>query len=116
VLAQYPDADEFQAAMDRDSEVHVAATERAGVPRETPDAISRTYLDFQLGNIDINIAAGELGVPADELADNIDLLDPRLGNLDVAGGYVDRNIMDATYLDAICVLQAVQENVPVGCP
>jgi mono/diheme cytochrome c family protein len=115
VMAQYVDARTFQDAMDRDSAMHVQALERAGVPAETPDAVSRTYLDFQLGNIDINLAAGELGVPADELIDNVDNLDPRLGNLEVEGGYVDRNILDATFVDSICILQAVQENQPLNC-
>jgi serine/threonine-protein kinase len=115
VMAQYVDARTFQDAMDRDSLMHVSALERAGVPAETPDAVSRTYLDFQLGNIDINLAAGELGVPADELVDNIDNLDPRLGNLEIEGGFVDRNIQDATFLDSICILQAIQDNQPLNC-
>jgi mono/diheme cytochrome c family protein len=115
VMIQYVDAVTFQRQMDADSKMHVDALERAGVPPETPDAVSRTYLDFQLGNIDLNVAAGEFGVPADELVDNIDLLDPRLGNLDVEGGYVDRNIMTGAFLDAVCILQAVQENQPLNC-
>jgi hypothetical protein len=115
VMIQYVSADRFQAAMDADSRMHVLALEKAGVPAETPDSVSRTYLDFQLGNIDINLAAGELGVPADELIDNIDLLDPRVANLEVEGGYIDRNIQDATYLDSICILQNVQENQPLNC-
>lgn len=116
VMEQYPLPNEFQAAMDRDSEVHLVATERAGVPRETPDAVSRVYLDFQLGDVDARIAAGEMGVTQEELVRNIALLDPRLSPLRTEGGYVDRNIMKATYLDAICVLQNVQDNIPVGCP
>ena len=115
VMEQYVDAKTFQAAMDADSKMHVDALERAGVPATTPDSVARTYLDFQLGSIDINLAAGEFGVPAEELAENIDILDPRLGNLDVADGYVDRNIQDATFLDSVCVLQAVQENQPLNC-
>jgi hypothetical protein len=116
VMEQYPLPNVFQAAMDRDSEVHLAATERAGVPRETPDAVSRVYLDFQLGNVDSRLAAGELGVPQEVLERNIDLLDPRLATLRADGAYVDRNIMKATFLDAVCVLQNNQENTPVGCP
>jgi len=115
VLAQYVDAATFQKQMDADSAVHVAALERAGVPAKTPDAISRVYLDFQLGNIELPYAAAEFGVTAEELEENIDLLDPRLGPLAV-GSYVDRDIMAAAFLDAICTLQNVQENTPVGCP
>jgi mono/diheme cytochrome c family protein len=114
VMAQYVDARTFQNAMDADSKMHVNALERAGVPPETPDSVSRTYLDFQLGNIDLNLAAGELGVPADELLGEISTLDPRLSNLR-AGAYIDRNIMDATFVDSICLLQSVQENQPANC-
>jgi hypothetical protein len=102
--------------MDADSKMHVDALERAGVPRKTPDAVSRTYLDFQLGNVTIDVAAGEFGVPAEDLVEEIDLLDPQLANLAVEGAYVDRNIVDATYLDTICILQQVQENAPANCP
>jgi serine/threonine-protein kinase len=115
VMIQYVDAQTFQRQMDADSEMHVRALEAAGVPADTPDAVSRTYLDFQLGNIDINIAAGELGVPADELLREINTLDPRIGQLDLEGGFIDRNIMDATFVDSICILQAVQENQPANC-
>jgi serine/threonine-protein kinase len=115
VMIQYVDAVTFQRQMDADSQMHIDALERAGVPPETPDAVSRTYLDFQLGNIDINVAAGEFGVPADELIENVNLLDPRLGNLIREGGFVDRNTVDATFLDAVCILQAVQENQPLNC-
>jgi serine/threonine-protein kinase len=116
VLEQYPTADAFKRQMDLDSEVHLNATEQAGVPRGTPDPISRVYLDFQLGNIDARLAAGELGVTQEVLERNLNLLDPRLGNLGEEGGYVDRNIFEAVFLDSVCVLQSVQDNGPVGCP
>ena len=115
VMEQYPEPEAFKNQMDRDSAVHIAATERAGVPAGTPDPISRVYLDFQLGDVTLTIAAGELGVEPEVLRENIALLDPRLGNLAKEGGYVDRNIMDATFLDSVCILQSVQENGPVGC-
>jgi hypothetical protein len=116
VMEQYPTAAVFQSKMDADSEVHLNATELAGVPRGTPDPISRVYLDFQLGNLDLRLAAGELGVTAEDLERNLNLLDPRLAILGDEGGYVDRNIFEATFLDSVCVLQSVQDNGPVGCP
>jgi len=115
VVEQYVDAKTFQDVMNRDSKVHVDATERAGVPAKEPDAISRVYLDFQLLSVEPNMAAAEFGVPLDRLEANIDLLDPRLSPL-ASGGHVDRDIMAATYLDAVCKLQNVQDNTPVGCP
>jgi len=46
VLNQYPTPQEFQNAMDKDSELHVRSVEKAGIKRGTPDAVSRMYLDF----------------------------------------------------------------------
>jgi len=115
VMEQYVDQATFQAAMDRDSAVHVAAVERAGVPKKTPDSISRVYLDFQLLPVELDVAAAELGVTTKTLEDNLDLLDPRLSPLST-GGHVDRNIMEDTFLDSVCQLQSVQDNTPVGCP
>jgi len=115
VMEQYPDPATFSRQMDLDSAMHVNATERAGVPKREADPISWVYLDFQRVSVDLRLAAGELGVEPDVLLQNIDLLDPRLGNLSVEGGYVGREIMDATFLDSVCVLQGVQQNSPVGC-
>jgi len=118
VMEQYPTPQEFQRQMDLDSQVHILATEAAGVPEGTPDPISRVYLDFQLGNVTAKIAAGEFGVTQEFLLDNLDLLDPRLAPLSAEGenAYVDRNIMADVFLDSICILQGVQDNTPVGCP
>ena len=116
VMEQYPDLTTFQTQMDRDSEVHIRATEEAGVPEGVPDPISRTYLDFKLGNVTAKIAAGELGVTEEFLLRNLNLLDPRLSVLAEEGAYVDRQIMEATFLDSVCALQTTQDNTPVGCP
>jgi hypothetical protein len=118
VMEQYPSKAEFERQMDLDSQVHIRAAEAAGVPEGTPDAISRVYLDFQLGNVTAKVAAGELGVTQDFLIDNLDLLDPRLAPLGEDGdnAYVDRNIFGDAFLDAVCTLQLSQDNTPVGCP
>src|SRR5690606_40875094 len=110
----YPDAATFQRQMDLDSEMHIAAAERAGVPRGEADPISWVYLDFQRVSIDLRLAAGELGVTAADLLENVDLLDARLGNWGVEDGYVGREMMDATFLESVCALRAIQENVPRG--
>jgi serine/threonine-protein kinase len=116
VLEQYPDQKAFQRVMDADSELHVSRVEQAGVPRTAPDPISRVFLDFQLGNVDATIAAGELHVTKDELIQNLQLLDPKLVNLGNEGGYVDRDIFTNAYVDALCQLHAVDENIPANCP
>jgi len=116
VMNQYPTPQVFQAAMDRDSELHVSAVEKSGIPRGTPDAVSRMYLDFQLGNVDAKIAAGELQVTEDVLLANIEKLDPKLANLANKDGYVDRDIFTNAYVDSLCVLHSVDENLPANCP
>jgi hypothetical protein len=126
VMNQYPTQQEFQAAMDRDSQLHVSRVAQAGVPAGTPDPISRLFLDFQLGNVDARVAAGELGVTKQELLDNLDILNPQLQNLGVAckdekdcidkGAYVDRDIFTANYLDSLCQLHTIDENQPQNCP
>jgi hypothetical protein len=126
VMNQYPTQQEFQAAMDRDSELHVSRVAQAGVPRGTPDPVSRLFLDFQLGNITAIQAAGELGVTRQELVDNLDILNPELQNLGVAckdekdcltkNAYVSRTIFTANYLDSLCQLHTIDENQPQNCP
>jgi hypothetical protein len=115
VMIQYPDAKTFQEQMDRDSAVHVAALEEAGVPAKVPDPISRVYLDFQLGDITLDIAAGELAVPVEQLKRDINLLDPRLSVLNDEGGAVSREIFDDTFFDSVCVLHQVNNNAPANC-
>ncbi|MEO8183009.1 MAG: hypothetical protein ABI895_29605 [Deltaproteobacteria bacterium] len=116
VMNQYPSEVEFQKAMDLDSELHVSAVEKSGIKRGTPDAVSRLYLDFQLGNVTATVAAGELQVTEAVLLDNLQLLDPKLSNLDVEDGYVDRDIFESVFLDSMCTLHAVDENQPANCP
>ena len=115
VLEQYPDPDVFIARMKRDSQVHLDAAEDAGIPAGTPDPISRVFLDFEL-RVSLENAAGEFSVPLELLRDNIAELDPRLAPLAQEGGVVERNVITATYLDSLCILQAPSENNPVGCP
>jgi hypothetical protein len=116
VMNQYPTPQVFQKAMDDDSELHVRSVEKSGIPRGTPDAVSRMYLDFQLGNVTAKIAAGELQVTEAELIDNIQDLDPKLANLGVKDGYVDRGIFTAAFVDSLCQLHSVDENLPANCP
>jgi len=115
VLAQYPDPDQFLAAMKRDSELHLARTEDAGVPIGTPDAISRVFLDFEL-RLTPEQAAGELQVPLDQFMENVGELDERLAAWGREGGRVDRPLFNTLYLDSICVFHASSDNQPVGCP
>jgi hypothetical protein len=121
VMADYPDFKTFQAAMDADSKMHTDGLIRAGLPKGLPDPISRVFSDFQLGNLTLNYAAGELNVTPDVLKKNINSLDPSLQAIlgktsDGKDGYVDRNTFTGVYLQSLCILGAVNENQPVGCP
>jgi serine/threonine-protein kinase len=118
VINQYPkDPTEFQRVMDSDSAVHVNAVEESGIPKGTPDAVSRVYLDFQFNvNITADLAAGELGVTKEELLNDIDRLDPALSNLGDKDGYVSRDVFSANFLGALCELHSVDENQPANCP
>jgi len=118
VINQYPkDPNEFQRVMDSDSAVHVNAVVKSGIPKGTPDAVSRVYLDFQFNvNIDAKLAAGELNVTVDELKDAINDLSPALSNLGDEGGYVSRDVFSANFLDSLCTLHTSDENQPANCP
>jgi serine/threonine-protein kinase len=116
VMNQYPDPKVFEAQMDLDSEMHIRSVERSGLPEGTPDPISRTFLDFQLGNLSLAKAAGELSVTPEDLVRNIRGLDPKLAKLTEANGFIDRNTMTGTYIDSLCELQSVSENQPANCP
>lgn len=111
----YPTKDVFDALAARDSEMHVSALERAGLPRGYADPVSRVYLTFELGNLDLELAAGELTVTADDLLRELSTLDPSLGDLRVEDGYVDRDTFTSVYLDSICFLQGSFENRPANC-
>jgi hypothetical protein len=111
----YVDPDVFQRQMNADSELHINSVARAGIEPGTPDGISRVFLQFELGDITLEAAAGELGVSPEILARNVNKLDPRLGNLAAPGAYVNRDLFEDTYTDAICILLASSENAPVNC-
>lgn len=115
VEEQFPVQADFNRVVEEDSERHLSAVERAGVPRGTPDAVSRVYLQFQLGDIDASTAAGELGIELDDLLGNMGLLDPVLAPLSVEGGVVDRAKFTEVFFDSLCRMQSFSENRPANC-
>jgi len=116
VIEQYPGTAVYSAVAAADSSMHVNAVEATGVPRTAADAISRVFLDFQLGNVTAEIAAGELNVTLEDLINNLGDLNPQLGPLGEEGGYVDRQLFTNLYLDSLCILQSPSENQPANCP
>jgi serine/threonine-protein kinase len=115
VQEQYPTQDEWNAIFEFDSKTHVDATVRAGVPEGTPDPIGRVFLEFQLGDVTTNLAAGELGVTPEELMADANRLDPRF-DFSIADGRTDRNTFTDAYLDSLCIMQSFSQNQPANCP
>ncbi len=115
VLAQYPTADELDALLQRDSDIHRAALARALVPAVGSDPLSRVYFQFERAGLDLRRAAGELGVPPEVLDEKLPTLDPRLAPLQ-SGGSVDRATFTSIFGTARCQLHANARNRVAGCP
>jgi hypothetical protein len=114
VLEQFPEPSVFDAQTQLDSEVFLRAAERAGIPQGTPDALSRVYLQFQLGDVTTDLAAGELGVTPEDLLNNANRLDPRFDFANV-DGRIDRETFTDAFFDSICIMQSASQNQPANC-
>jgi hypothetical protein len=115
VQAQYPTADELDALLQQDSDVHRAALAQTLVPAVGSDPLSRVYFQFERGSLDLRRAAGELGVVPETLTAEIPALDPRLAPL-AAGSTVDRVTFTSAFKASLCVLQADARNRVADCP
>jgi hypothetical protein len=104
----YPSAGELARIVDEDRILPASALARMGLDIDDRDPISATFLEFDR-DVDADTAAGQLYIPTEELLDNLGLLDPAMGVLD--GGRLDRQDFDALYLDSLCILGVVNENV-----
>jgi hypothetical protein len=58
----------------------------------------------------IEDAAGDLGLTPDDLADNLDILNPVLEVLD--RGTIDRDDFTAVFVDSLCRISTPLENQP----
>lgn len=115
ILAVYPSADTLAAIAEDDRDVLATALARIGIDLEdAPEPASEAFLRFDL-DVDLATAAGALLVSAEELENNLALLDPALGAL--AGGSVDRDDFNLLYAESLCILSVVNENVvdPASC-
>ncbi len=109
ILAAYPSADTLAAIVEDDRGVLAVALGRLGIDvEETPEPASEVFLRFG-ADVDLETAAGALLVTAEELENNLALLDPALGVLD--GGRVDRDDFNQVYAESLCILSVVNENV-----
>lgn len=115
VLAAYPDEWVLRRLMNADNEGLAQALERAGVSRQTPDPISRVFLETQAPVGPLR-AAGQLLVTPALLRERLSSLPESIQSLSVDAGRVARREFVAAYRDALCVLQQASANRPGGCP
>jgi len=108
--AVYPPAAEFARTVEADStQFYKSALTQAGVPVQGVDAISNVFLRFDQ-DVTLATAAGDLGLTAARLEDNLDLLDPALKVLERS--QIDRDDFAALYVDSLCQLSLTLENQP----
>lgn len=87
------------------------ALQRADLPLRGADPVSSIFTRFDR-DMELADAAGDLGASADELDDQIQRLDPRLGILRAEEGTIDRDDFTAVYVASLCIMSGVLANQP----
>jgi len=106
----FPEAQEFARIVEGDStNFFKRALADAQVPAEGSDPVSTVFFRFDQ-DIVIADAAGDLGLTADDLDNNLNLLEPELGVL--RNSTLDRDDFTQFYVASLCVLQNVGDNAP----
>jgi hypothetical protein len=100
---------DFARVAGADSQDYQRALQAAALPTTGGDPVSGVFLRFDQDMV-LADAAGDLGVTPDELADNLNLLDPVLAVLST--GSLDRDDFTQFYLDSLCKLSLALENAP----
>jgi hypothetical protein len=109
--AIYVSPDEFARQTQEDSSsFYQRALQLADLPTQGADPVSASWLRFDQ-DIRLEDAAGDLGLPPDELLDNVDLLNPVISVL--KKGTLDRDDFTALYVDSLCRLSGPLNNQPV---
>jgi hypothetical protein len=109
----YVSAEEFAEKVREDStNFYQFALQQAQLPTTGGDPVSTVFLRFD-ADVTLETAAGDLGVTPADLRDNLTLLDPEFTVL--RRGQLDRDDFTALYLDAVCELSSLLENVPADC-
>ena len=117
VDAAYPGALEFAQLLDEGSQLHLDALQRAGVtPGSGPEPISFVYYQFERDAIGLRRAAGELGVPPEQLHAVLTSPGSTLAPLLAPDGVIRRSALDSAYVATRCALEAEARNRPVACP
>jgi mono/diheme cytochrome c family protein len=106
----YVTPQEFARQVQDDSQnFYQRALQQASLPVQGGDPVSTTFLRFDQ-DLRVEDAAGDLGLTADELADNLTLLNPVLQVLD--RGTLDRDDFTDVFVDSLCRLSINLENQP----
>jgi hypothetical protein len=106
----YVSPQEFARVVQEDSQgFYQRALQLADLPIQGGDPVSSVFLRFDQ-DVRIEDAAGDLGLTPDDLADNLDILNPVLEVLD--RGTIDRDDFTAVYVDSLCLLSINLENQP----
>ena len=113
----YVKPDAFAQQVKSDSETfYQRALQQANLPIQGGDPVARVFIRFE-DDVQLQDAAGDLGLTPDELADNIDLLDPVLTVLKPSKaapgvGQIDRDDFTAQFIGALCFLSNSSDNEP----
>jgi hypothetical protein len=107
----YVDAAQFQKQVQDDNTLYQGALSRVSLPTQGVDPVSAVWLQFD-GDVNLNTAAGDLGLLPSDLKDNLQLVNPALSVLRT-GGQIDRDDFTALYIDSLCRLSIQLNNVPL---
>lgn len=99
----------FATQVKKDSEIYQRALQEADLPIQGIDPVFLTFQRFD-DDLELEDAAGDLGVTITELRDDLNLLNPRLAILDRAT--VDRDDFTQLYVESLCILSEPNENTP----
>jgi serine/threonine-protein kinase len=106
----YVSPQEFARVVQEDSQgFYQRALQLADLPIQGGDPVSSVFLRFDQ-DMRIEDAAGDLGLTPDDLADNLDILNPVLEVLD--RGTIDRDDFTAVFVDSLCRISTPLENQP----
>ncbi|HVZ33059.1 MAG TPA: hypothetical protein VG963_11570 [Polyangiaceae bacterium] len=107
----YVDAAQFQKQVQDDNTLYQGALSRVSLPTQGVDPVSAIWLQFD-GDVNLNTAAGDLGLLPSDLKENLNLVNPALSVLRT-GGQIDRDDFTALYIDSLCRLSTPLNNVPL---
>jgi len=106
----YPEPEEFLRIVEGDSDAFFRrALSQANVDLDGGDSISSVFFRFDQ-DMRLADAAGDLGLTPDLLDENLQLINPALNVLD--NGVLDRDDFTQFYVDSLCILSQVNDNVP----